>query len=137
MVGLVGGFIPKTEKSSDMGTCSLLSPAACWISFSWSSIFSGCIFASNPSRWGITLLDFLGGDNTTGPSCGLRSDTLGFPGSRLGGGRGSRAGSVGGGPDEKYLKDGKVQNPHQPQVCKLNKMKNKHTDAPMLAALRS
>lgn len=98
MVGLVGGLIPKTEKSSDMGTCSLLSPA-----FPWPSIFSGRIFASNPSRCGITLLDFLGGDNTTGPSRELKSETLGFADSRLGGGLGSRAGSVGRGPDEKYL----------------------------------
>lgn len=110
MVGLVGGFIPKTEKSSDMGTCSLLSPAACRTSFPWSSIFSGRTFASNPSRCGITLLDFLGGDNTIGPSCGLKSDILEFADSRLGGGLGSRAGSVGGGPDEKYLKKVKFSN---------------------------
>ena len=104
IVGLFGGFAPKIEKSIDIGTGSFLlvfSPAACLISPTWSSILSTWYaFPSKPSRSGITLLDFLGGDKTVGPSCELKSEALD---SRLGAGLGSLSGFVGGGADEKYL----------------------------------
>ena len=53
----------------------------------------------------MTLLCFLGGDNTVGPSRGLSSKTFGLMGSFFGGGLGSKAGSVGGGMEEKYLEE--------------------------------
>ena len=102
IVGLLGGFAPNIEKSTDIIADSFLllfSPAACLISPTRSSL----LFPSKNSRSGITLLDFLGGDNTVGPSSGLKSKALELRDSRLGAGLGSLFGSVGKGADEKYL----------------------------------
>ena len=105
IVGLFGGFNPKREKSRDIGAGSffpVLSPTVCLKLPTLSSILSPCKeLPSNPSRPGITLLDFLGGDNTVGPSCELKSEALD---SLLGAGLGSLSGSVGRGAEEKYLK---------------------------------
>lgn len=105
IVGLFGGFAPKIEKSIDIGTDSFLfSPAACLISPTRSALLSPWwIFPSKPSRSGITLLDFLGGDSTVGPLSGLPSEALELRDSHLGAGLGSLRGSVGKGADEKYL----------------------------------
>jgi len=104
IVGLFGGFNPKREKSSDIGTGSflpVLSPAAC-LTLTLSSNLSPCKeLPSDPSRPGITLLDFLGGDKTVGPSFVITSEALD---SFLGAGLGSLTGSVGRGAEEKYLK---------------------------------
>ena len=89
MVGLFGGFAPKIEKSTDIGTVLVFSPSGCLISP-----------PSKPSGCGITLLDFLGGDNTVGPSRGSKSE---FLDSRLGAGLGSLSGAVGKGAEVKYL----------------------------------
>jgi len=51
---------------------------------------------------GITLLNFLGGDNTVGPSVGLISGAFGTL-SPLRGGLGKEAGFVGAGGEVKYL----------------------------------
>ena len=105
IIGLFGGFNPKREKSSDIGAGSffpILSPAACLTLTTLSSNLSPCKeFPSDPSRPGITLLDFLGGDQTVGPSFEITSETLD---SFLGAGLESLTGSVGRGADEKYLK---------------------------------
>ena len=105
IVGLFGGFNPKREKSSDIGAGSflpVLSPAACLTLTTLSSNLSPCKeLPSDPSRPGITLLDFLGGDKTVGPSFEITSETLD---SFLGAGLGSLTGSVSRGADEKYLK---------------------------------
>ena len=105
IIGLFGGFNPKREKSSDIGAGSffpILSPAACLTLTTLSSNLSPCKeFPSDPSRPGITLLDFLGGDKTVGPSFEITSETLD---SFLGAGLESLTGSVGRGADEKYLK---------------------------------
>ena len=56
---------------------------------------------------GITLLVFLElGESTVGPN------SEGFESiESFGGGRGSKAGSVGGGPDEKYLPQKRISSP--------------------------
>lgn len=103
IVGLLGGFAPKIEKSTDSGTGPfplVCPPAASLISSTWSILGTLCAFPSKPSRSGITRLDFLGGDKTVGPSCELKSEALD---SRLGAGLGSLSGTVGRGADEKYL----------------------------------
>lgn len=109
IVGLFGGFPPKIEKSNDIGTGSFLlvfSAATSRNSLTWSSCLSTlCAFPSKPSRSGITLLDFLGGERTVGPSFEFKSETLEFTGSRFEVGLGSLLGSVGSGADVKYLKE--------------------------------
>lgn len=104
IVGLLGGFAPKIEKSTDRGTGSFLlvfPPAASLISSRCSSIlWTLYAFPSKPSRSRITRLDFLEGDKTVGPSCELKSEALD---SCLGAGLGSLSGTVGRGADEKYL----------------------------------
>ncbi|KAJ0842829.1 hypothetical protein HanRHA438_Chr15g0684781 [Helianthus annuus] len=66
----------------------------------WSSNFACCSkLPSYPSGWGITRLDFRVGDSTVGP----KSEGFDSIDSFFGGGLGSKAGSVGGGPEEKYL----------------------------------
>lgn len=89
IVGLTGGLAAKTEKSSDIGAGPLLS-----LPIPWSSTFS-----TYPSGCETTLFDFLVGDSTVGP----KSDGFDSTDSFFGGGLGSKAGSVGGGPEEKYL----------------------------------
>ena len=85
------GFDPKaTARSIDMGICPL--------DMSERGQFSGSASLGN-----ITLLDFLGGDRTTGPSCVPNSGGRRLCGSPFGVGRGSRAGFVGTGTDVKYL----------------------------------
>lgn len=105
IVGLFGGFNPKTEKSSDIGAGSffpVVSSIDCLKLLWLSSILSPCNeLPSSPSRPGITLLVFLGGDKTIGPSFGFKSDALV---SFLGGGLGSLSGIVHRGGQEKYLK---------------------------------
>lgn len=106
MVGLFGGLAAKIEKSNDIGTWSLLllfssGPS---LSFPWSPYLSlWWELPSNPSRSGMILLDFLGGDRTVGPSLELISETLGFTDSLFAAGRGSLSGFVGNGADVKYL----------------------------------
>lgn len=105
-VGLGGDLLPnKSAKSTDIGTWLL------WLVVSpicrTPPIFITWWFPSNPSRLSITLLDFLGGDNTTGPSCELKSKGLDFSDSPFRGGLGSNAGFVGAGTDEKYLNGNK------------------------------
>ena len=110
IVGLFGGFPPNTEKSNDIGAASflLVFPAAnSRASLTWSSSLSALYaLPSKASRSGITLLDFLGGESTVGPSFEFKSKTreFEFVGSRFEVGLGSLLGSVGSGADVKYLK---------------------------------
>jgi len=62
IVGLFGGFNPKTEKFSDIGVGSFV--PVCLKLPALSSILSPSNeLPSNPSHLGITLLIFLEGDN--------------------------------------------------------------------------
>jgi len=67
IVGLFGGFNPKTEKFSEFCVGSLvplLSPTVCLKLPTLSSIlFLSNVLPSNPSHLGITLLIFLEGEN--------------------------------------------------------------------------
>lgn len=68
----------------------------------------------------MTLLDFLGGDKTTGPSCGMTSVALWIADSPFRMGLGRSAGFVGAGTVVKYL--------HREKKGKVNGTQNKQSN---------